>query len=273
MRIQVFIDFEGRKLSVQAVLRDWLSVAERSNGELLKYLVKTVGYVFLEQDARRLHAAINFRAVSDEAITSLIYEVFDHEEYSGRPLFTIDCGKIVQTFDNAGNAVKFIIDQWEERQPRTIHRAHRRRIPLVGPSKALFRQLLIHCASSQSTDLQQAVHLLRTQFDDRYLIVQPNTENGRLILAAIGDGYSHIGASWKRHNLGEPFGEFESKSYSEFVKDAYREAWTMQQPVLEEIDAPQPSGSPNEWISYDRMLLPIHTNGGPAMLSATLMRR
>ena len=272
MRIQVFIDSEGRKRSVQAVLSDWQSIAARTDSELLRYLVNTAGYVLIDQDQRRLHSSIDYRSASDEAITALIYENFDHEQFSSRPLFTIESGKIVQTFDCAGSAVRQIIDRWERRQSRTIHRAHRRRVPLSGVTRAPFRQLLIRCTTTRSRDLKQILQLVRTHFNDRYLIVRPNPDSGRLILTHIGEGYSHIDARWRRRNLGGLFGEFENKSYSEFVKQAYREAWTQQVPVLEEIDAPRPTDPPNEWISYDRMLVPISTDDGPAMLSATLMR-
>ena len=48
MRIQVFIDADGRKRSVQAVLSDWKSVAACSDTELLRYLVQTAGYVLID---------------------------------------------------------------------------------------------------------------------------------------------------------------------------------------------------------------------------------
>ena len=68
MRVQYFLVSQGRKRSTQAVFSDWKPIAVLEGDPLSRYLVRTVGYVLLEQTDRFLKVMINFDVVSETAL-------------------------------------------------------------------------------------------------------------------------------------------------------------------------------------------------------------
>jgi hypothetical protein len=110
-----------------------------------------------------------------------------------------------------------------------------------------------------------------SQFGNRYCVVVPEVASGQLILMEFGDGYQHIDGSYNSRNAGSPFGKFESREYSSFVQQAYKEAWQRSRPVIEEISVPTHFDG-NLPPAYERVILPVQFATGPALLSATRVR-
>lgn len=117
MRLQYYVDSEGRKRCAQAVLSDWKPIATLDGDHLSRYLVCIVGYVLLEQSDRLLKVIINFDAVSEAACAALCYELADLHQNTSQPVFVVDGEKTVFRFGGGGPAITFIASRMHDRRP------------------------------------------------------------------------------------------------------------------------------------------------------------
>ena len=274
MRIFYCVDSAGRKRRTRDVLNDWRRLTVRQGPELATYLVDTVGYVLLERTERFLRVRVNLDVVSETAFAALCYELSDQQELPRLPVF-IGCGdNTIFRFSGVGPGIEFIAARMRDRAPVAQRRYDRRSASLNGASREVFRCLAAMCSSRRVFDSALVRKLLVEAFDDRYVVVRPNPDNGRLLLAEAGNGYPRFNAELRQQD-GRPFGEFSADPlYSTFVQQAYREAWSKQGMVLEDIEATLPSVGelPPALTRYERILIPVRSAQGPALLSATMMR-
>lgn len=240
---------------------------------LSRCLTRTAGLVLVEHTKHRMQLSINCSAISEVAFAAVIYELADHAENTGLPVFLLGEENTVLRFSNGYAAIQQVLSQWKSmsRLPRKPFR--RERIPLGGAKRAPFRQLVMICSTDKVMDLTLVRSFLRRAFCDRFLIVQPAIDEGQLKLIEVGAGYPRLDEAWRRRSLGSTFAEFGDKGYNTFVQDAYREAWNARQPILEEIEASLTIGPlPPAVVTYERLLVPIRIADGPGLLSATLIK-
>jgi hypothetical protein len=121
-------------------------------------------------------------------------------------------------------------------------------------------------------DLREAV---RDASGGRYLEVFPREGATKLVMAAVGNGYSLYGNGWKSVAVGGRFEDMPDFEYACWAAQAYREAFRTAQPVFEDVAATvrlRHAGPLR--LEYRRVILPIGNGDQPTLLlGATLQQR
>jgi len=106
----------------------------------------------------------------------------------------------------------------------------------------------------------------------RYLEVDPGDGASKLVLAAVGEGYSLYGNGWKSVAVGGRFEDMPDYTYACCAAEAYREAYRTGQPIFEDITAlVRMLRTGPLLLKYRRAILPIGGGEHPTLLlGATL---
>jgi hypothetical protein len=108
----------------------------------------------------------------------------------------------------------------------------------------------------------------------RYLEVVPREGATKLVMAAVGNGYSLYGNGWKSVAVGGLFEDMPDFEYACWAAQAYREAFRTAQPVFEDVAATvrlRHAGPLR--LEYRRVILPIGLREQPTLLlGATLQQ-
>ena len=122
---------------------------------------------------------------------------------------------------------------------------------------------------------QRLMEAVRASSSGRYLEVDPQDGATRLILRAVGAGYSLYGNGWKSGAVGERFEDMPDSDYARAAADAYREVFRTGQPVFEDVTAlVHMMRTGPLLLTYRRVILPIGSGARPLrLLGATLDQR
>ena len=211
---------------------------------------------------------MNWSAIADETAIALIFSFHDYEAEFGRPIFLRDETQLVRRFENWQTASAHILKTVRKLSERQTADFSRHPVPIDAPASSAFATLAYLCRPGSAPNSDRCRAALRDTFANRYCVVRPSADGGRLQLAEFGNGYDHIDEHWNTRTIGTPFGEFEDVDYSRFVKAAYASAWETWKPVLEEINIRKPIGGvPSRYL---RILLPTMWGDQPALLSTSL---
>jgi hypothetical protein len=108
----------------------------------------------------------------------------------------------------------------------------------------------------------------------RFLEVVPREGETKLVMAAVGQGYSLYGNGWKSVAVGGLFEDMPDFEYACWAAQAYREAFRTAQPVFEDVVATvrlRHAGPLR--LEYRRVILPIGSGDQPTLLlGATLQQ-
>jgi hypothetical protein len=106
----------------------------------------------------------------------------------------------------------------------------------------------------------------------RYLEVVPRDGASRLVMDAVGNGYSLYGRGWKSVAVGGRFEDMPDFEYAQWAAQGYRDAFRAGQPIFEDITAAvRLPRSGSFLLKYRRAILPIGGGEQPALLlGATL---
>jgi hypothetical protein len=106
----------------------------------------------------------------------------------------------------------------------------------------------------------------------RYLGVIPQDGASRLVMDAVGNGYTLYGRGWKSIAVGGRFEDMPDYEYGQWAAQGYRDAFRAGHPIFEDVTATVRLGGPGRLrLTYQRAILPI--GGGPhptLLLGATL---
>lgn len=271
MRSSYFITADGTAVPEHLVLGDWRTTSALEDSELVRYLVRVVGYVHVRADRTCKHVCLEFGALAEVAFAALLVELADDAEDGGRVVTVADCDGLVFTFSEPHAAARHVARGFGQQQrSRPLH--FRRPLSLQAARRGAFRQLAIMANVGGRCDIGSLRPFLERVFRSRYLILSDDIGNGRLMLEESGTGYPWLDDRWRKRALGAPFGMFDSPDYSAFVRQAYEEARRATGPILESIEAYVPinEGMPH-LITYERIIVPIVSDHGPGLLSATLV--
>jgi hypothetical protein len=108
----------------------------------------------------------------------------------------------------------------------------------------------------------------------RYLEVVPREGATKLMLAAVGNGYSLYGNGWKSVAVGGLFEDMPDFEYACWAAQAYREAFRTREPIFEDVAATVRlcRAGPLR-LEYRRLILPIGSSDDPTLLlGATLQQ-
>jgi hypothetical protein len=106
----------------------------------------------------------------------------------------------------------------------------------------------------------------------RCLEVVPQDGASRLVLDAVGNGYSLYGRGWRAVAVGGRFEDMPDFEYAQWAAQSYREVFRAGQPIFEEISAAvRLPRSGRFLLTYRRVILPVGGGEHPALLlGATL---
>lgn len=109
----------------------------------------------------------------------------------------------------------------------------------------------------------------------RYLEVVPQDAASRLVIGAVGNGYSLYGRGWKSVAVGGRFEDMPDYEYAQWAAQGYRDAFRGGQPIFEDITAAiRIPRCGRLRLTYRRVILPIGGGKHPTLLlGATLGQR
>lgn len=115
--------------------------------------------------------------------------------------------------------------------------------------------------------------LLNTTFGRRFVTLEPAEGTSDLFVREVGDGFSILDKSWFRQASGRRFSDQPDVRYGYWATQAYRDALSSAEPVLENVDIILKQPRQNRVrATYDRIILPCTTpDGRRLLLGATLM--
>ena len=266
MRVRFLIDPDGRRLSETIALSRWRRNAEFADARLLTYLVNQIGFVLCDYRGDRLRVTLNAQALSELAAASLLYLLADHRMAPGSLILLSDGAPVVHTFRSGPDAAAHIVEL-QQGAPRGRHgRFDRRPLSCDFDLPSEFRALL-----AAGDTLPQLRPVLRTSFEDRFLLLAADPESGYLRLVETGDGYPALGEDWRA--IGRLFGDFDDIAYGLFVAEAYREAAWKSEPVIEVVTAMiDYPGSTMVQTTYSRLIMPVRQGRMQLFLSASRYR-
>lgn len=271
MRSSYFITGDGTAVPESRVLGDWRVTSALDNNDLVRYLVRVVGYVHVRIDRTAKHILLDMAGMTEVAFAALVFELADDAEVGELAVTVADCDGLVFTFSEPQAAARHITQTFG-RQRRSRPQHFRRPLSLQVTRRGAFRQLVMMASADGRCNLDVVRPFLERVFKSRYLVLEDDVDNGRLMLQEAGTGYPWLDDRWRRRAVGAPFGLFDNPDYSAFVRQAYEDARHSSWPTLESIEAyvPLDSGAPR-LITYERLIVPFTSKHGSGLLSATLV--
>jgi len=119
---------------------------------------------------------------------------------------------------------------------------------------------------------QRLVEAMREASGGRFLEVAPQDGASKLVIEAVGEGYSLYGKGWKAVAVGGRFEDMPDYLYAQWAAGVYREVFRTGQPVFEDVEAAVKLRRAGRLLlTYRRVILPIGGGEGPTLLlGATL---
>src|SRR5262245_20796764 len=118
------------------------------------------------------------------------------------------------------------------------------------------------------------LEVVRDDSGGGYLVVVAREGATKLVMAAVGNGYSLYGNGWKSVAVGGLFEDMPDFEYACWAAQAYREAFRTAQPVFEDVSATvrlRHAGLLR--LHYRRAILPLGSGEQPTLLlGATLQQ-
>jgi hypothetical protein len=152
--------------------------------------------------------------------------------------------------------------------------AHQHALSAVASDAALSR---IHEAwrAARGSRNQRLMEIVTEVSQGRYLEVTPQDGSARLVLDAVGNGYTLYGQGWKSIAVGGRFEDMPDYEYGQWAAQGYRHAFRTGRPIFEDVTAAVRLGSHGRLcLAYQRVILPIGSGDHPTfLLGATLNQR
>jgi len=150
----------------------------------------------------------------------------------------------------------------------------RRHGPGAAVADAAFAPVYTVWRAAHGRKTRTLLEALREASCDRYLEVAPREGAAKLVMAAIGHGYSLYGDGWKSVAVGGLFEDMPDFEYACWAAQAYREAFHTAQPIFEDVAATvRLRQAVPLLLEYRRVILPIGGSGHPTLLlGATLQQ-
>ncbi|MBS0241361.1 MAG: hypothetical protein JSS20_04235 [Proteobacteria bacterium] len=265
---EYFIDRDGERRRATKAIAEWRGAQFPSDQAVVDFLIHTLGCVRFQIKRRACHVFLDWDKIADEAAVGLVFALHDYiEEFDGAIFIEAPVG-VVTRLENERVAVNHVIARMRRWSARARKPFERHSVPLSATSLACFRDLARLCSPYGTSDVELVRTRLRSDFANRYCVVEPSGDSERLLLAEFGNGYCHIDDQFDTRRVGTPFGEFKNADYSRFTKSAYEQVWRSWTPTLEAIEIKDPTeGLPAQ---YYRALLPMFWSNRRVLLSTSL---
>ena len=254
------IDPDGNELVAGWRLNELRELSGLADAPLYDYLCRNMGYVFFRVDPHSLTLRLNPSIVSTSTLAAAFYKT---AEYADAPVHAELLGRGPMQFhalSDGASAIDFISRIVKLRSMTDSGRLFRQRAAVGSElENARFRRLIDMLKRFSEPDKNEFVkaHLQR-HFHGRYVIMDSDTDAGRLILADAGSGYTGLSKQWANGALGKPIDKLYDKAYGSFVSDAFEETIRSGVPSLDDIEAVvQTSPGHSSALSYQRLIVPL----------------
>jgi hypothetical protein len=187
----------------------------------------------------------------------------------------IECGAAAQkrSFSDPAMAIAYLMNLPETAGGARKHdfQSQRHASGAVA-SDASFGSIYEAWRATPGIKNQRLMEAVREASRGRYLEVDPQDGASKLVLGAVGEGYSLYGNSWKSGAVGGRFEDMPDFDYARRAAQAYREAFRTGQPIFEDVTAVVHLLRTGPLLlRYRRAILPIGGGDQPALLlGATL---
>jgi hypothetical protein len=268
---------DGRGLA-----RDGFSSLPRSKlrsftgSQLSDHAVKDRGFVVLRRDGFR-SVEVRYRPsiVKPRALLKTVEVLTDHD--SDRfALNSWIADWQTSVFGNRTTAIRHLIALPTAAQnTRQQDFQARRHAPASIVTDPAFGRIQDAWCAARGVKDQRLMEAVREASCGRYLEVIPQSGAERLVMDAVGEGYSLYGNGWKAVAIGGRFEDMPDYEYAQSAAQAYREAFRTGQPIFEDVTAVvKLLRSGRLLLTYRRAILPIGGGEYPALLlGATLNQR
>jgi hypothetical protein len=233
-------------------------------------LLRNLGFIGLQQGPRGI--GINFRptTVSPAALAALGYWMCDHLP-TRLWLIILEPGQCVELYTSIGRALERIETLMDERRGAAARGSFSKEpIALKAmPTSALGSLFVAWRRFGPGSEFSSLRELLRLQLADRYVLLRPDTEAARFVIADAGTGLRIPDANWARAQIGHPVTDMPDKAYGEWVSETFRSVLVAGEPQLDAVEAKIFWPRTGRVLRrYSRLILPVQDGGCARLLSA-----
>lgn len=176
-------------------------------------------------------------------------------------------------FDNSAAAIKHLFaEPTKPEAARTRDFLSQRYALRAVTGDSVFGPIYEAWLTNPGSKGQSLMASVREASSGRYLEVDPGNDASKLVLDAVGEGYSIYGDGWKSVAVGGRFEDMPDYEYACRAAQGYREVFRTGQPIFEDITAiVHLLRAGRLLLKYRRVILPIGSGERPALLlGATL---
>ena len=232
-------------------------------------LLRNLGFIGLQQGPRGI--GINFRpaTISPVALAALGYWMCDHSP-TRLWLTILEPGQCVELYTSIGRALERIEALIDEHHGAARNSFFKKPIALGAmPTPALGSLFAAWKRSGSDSDFSSLRELLRHELADRYVLLRPDTEAARFVIADAGTGLRIPDANWAKAQVGHPVTDMPDKAYGEWVSETFRSVLVAGKPQLDRVEAKIYWPRTGRVLRrYTRLILPVQDHGYSRLLSA-----
>jgi hypothetical protein len=248
--------------------------ASLSGEELLKYVVRNLGFIAVTENGGSLRLQLRPAIVSQTALGALLYWLHDQTvERAMISLLDRDwTHELVRTREAIVRRLLACVKvDLEDRQgdflnrPRPLHALQR-----SSPLRAL---LDIWAESAGTYDKERLGPLLQEALNGRFVLFEASAGSGRVYVRDVGQGLGKSGGYWLSRTKGLRVEDQPDYAYGQWVVKAYRQVLETREPSLDDVDAviawPH---QPRVSYRYKRLVVPFEAGDrSTLLLSATVI--
>jgi hypothetical protein len=248
--------------------------ASLSSEDLLKYVVRNLGFIAVTENNGSLRLQLRPTIVSQVALGGLLYWM--HDRAVERVL--ISCldeewsHELVRTREEAVRRLltKVRRDGEDRRgdflnQPRPLHD-----LPDTSPLRAV---LNAWAECDGVYDHKRLLPVLQNATNGRFFLVEAAASSPSIMIRDIGNGFTRDAGYWLGRTVGHRVEDQPDYAYGKWLAEVYGKVVTSRAPSLDDVDAvitwPQ---QPRISYRYRRLVVPFETGkDSTLLLSATLI--
>jgi hypothetical protein len=229
--------------------------------DLLKYVVRNLGFVAVTENSGSLRLRLRPSIVSQTALSGLLYWL--HDQTIERVMISLLDGdwshELVRTREGVvRRLLAHVKVNLEDRRgdflnrPRPLH-ALERSSPLRG--------LLDAWADCNGKyDAERLRPVIEKAVNGRFVLVEASPSAPGLFIKDVGGGLTNTGKYWLSRSIGLRVEDQPDYAYGKWVAEPYRQVLNTGEPNLEDVDAVITwPGNPRRSYRYRRLVVPFNS--------------
>jgi hypothetical protein len=248
--------------------------ASLSSADLLKYVVRNLGFIAVTDNNGSLRLQLRPAIVSQMALGGLLYWMHD------RPIERVLISSLGEEWSHELVRTRKEVVRWlltkvrrdgEDRrgdflnQPRPLHD-----LPDTSPLRAV---LNAWAECDGVYDQNRLLPVLQNATNGRFFLVEAAASSPSIMIRDIGNGFTRDAGYWLGRTIGHRVEDQPDYAYGKWLAEVYGKVVTSRAPSLDDVDAvitwPQ---QPRISYRYRRLVVPFETGkDSTLLLSATLI--